>query len=223
MCSSDLGTNVRRLILDTGGRTITVGAVAAGSAIGTTSPVMVGGSDGTNVRRILTDTSGNQTVVGTVAAGSAIGTTSPVMMAGSDGTNVRRVLTDTAGNVSTTTPVGRTAGNGLTNSGIASGATNNAAFLKASAGMIYQIAAFNNGSSPRYLKFYNKASAPAPGTDNALLVLRIMVPAGGGVQMNNPLGWICSTGIAYAIVAGASDTDNTSIVANEVLLNVSWI
>jgi hypothetical protein len=44
-------------------RTEVVGAVAAGSAIGATSPLMMGGSDGTNVRRIKTDTSGNQIAI----------------------------------------------------------------------------------------------------------------------------------------------------------------
>lgn len=40
-----------------------VGTVAAGSAIGSSAPVMMGGSDGTNVRRIKVDTSGNQIAI----------------------------------------------------------------------------------------------------------------------------------------------------------------
>lgn len=39
-----------------------IGSVAAGSAIGVTAPVRIGGSDGTNVRSILTDLSGSLTV-----------------------------------------------------------------------------------------------------------------------------------------------------------------
>lgn len=73
------------------------GALAAGSAIGTVKPVLMGGSDGTNVQRVKTDTAGNQVAVGAVAAGSAIGTTAPVMMGASDGTNVQRLRTDTSG------------------------------------------------------------------------------------------------------------------------------
>jgi hypothetical protein len=43
---------------DTSGNTISVGAVAAGSAVGTTAPMLMGGSDGTNVQRIRVDTTG---------------------------------------------------------------------------------------------------------------------------------------------------------------------
>lgn len=43
---------------DTSGNTISVGAVAAGSAVGTTAPALMGGSDGTNVQRLRLDTTG---------------------------------------------------------------------------------------------------------------------------------------------------------------------
>lgn len=58
------GTNYRILATDTSGRGISVGPVAAGSVIGTSSPVLMGGSDGTNVQRLLTDTSGRVMVTG---------------------------------------------------------------------------------------------------------------------------------------------------------------
>jgi hypothetical protein len=58
-----------------------VGPVSAGSAIGASAPVMVGGSDGTNVQRIKTDTSGNQFVAGNVAS-AATDSGNPVKFGG---------------------------------------------------------------------------------------------------------------------------------------------
>lgn len=100
---------------------LVVGTVAAGGAIGATSPVMVAGSDGANVRRIFTDASGNQQVVGTVAAAGAIGATAPVMCAGSDGANVRRLLTTATGVVTTCLATGVQADRAVLTAGTADG------------------------------------------------------------------------------------------------------
>lgn len=86
----DGGGLVRSTLMDTVGRTVVVGPVAAGSAISTSAPLLCGGSDGTNVQRMLVDTGGRTIVAGAVAAGSAIGTTAPVLAGLSDGTNVQR-------------------------------------------------------------------------------------------------------------------------------------
>ena len=102
-----------------------------------------------------------------------------------------------------------------------SAASNNATSLKASAGTLYALYAVNLNAAVRYVKFYNKASSPAPGTDNALLVAVFPIPAsttGAGFSINLDPGLDFSTGIAYAVVTGASDTDNTSVAANEIFL-----
>jgi hypothetical protein len=98
-----------------------------------------------------------------------------------------------------------------------SAASNNATSVKASAGQVYGYEFFNIGTAWRYVKLYNKASAPAPATDNALLLRVIGIPPGGGVTRTIEKGQPFSTGIAYAIVNGITDTDNVSIGANEVI------
>lgn len=89
------GTNVRFRLLDTSGRSLTVGAAAAGAApVG--NPVQVGGSDGAAIRALITDTTGRQIAVGGAAAG-AVPAGNPLLVAGSDGAAVRALLTDVGG------------------------------------------------------------------------------------------------------------------------------
>lgn len=103
-----------------------------------------------------------------------------------------------------------------------SAASNNATVVKAAVGKVYQISGLNTNAAVRYLKLYNKATAPAPGTDNALL---LAVFALGATQVFNfslgAFGLYFPTGIGLALVTGASDTDNTGVGAGDILgLNV---
>lgn len=103
-------------------------------------------------------------------------------------------------------------------------ASNNATSVKASAGWLGHISVTNLNAAPVYLKFYNKASAPAPATDNALLVYVVSVPPSSltpvVIPFPDPLYF--STGIAYALVTGISDTNNTSVSASENLINLGY-
>jgi len=103
--------------------------------------------------------------------------------------------------------------------------SNNATNLKATPGSLYSIEVFNLTATIYYLKFYNKASAPAPATDNALLVQVFPIPANtavGGIVMSLNTPKAFSTGISYAIVAGLADTDNTSVPSGSIVLNGSY-
>jgi hypothetical protein len=102
-----------------------------------------------------------------------------------------------------------------------SAATNNAAFLKASAGTVWSISAFNAGASPVYVKYYNRTTAPAVGTDVPVMV--VSVPATDTVMIGGGANGIrFATGIAIAIVTGAADTDNTAVAAAQVKVATSW-
>lgn len=102
---------------------------------------------------------------------------------------------------------------GLTMSHLLLAATNNATSLKASAGQLYGASVYNNAAYPIYLKFYNKATAPAPATDT--VVYEVPVQAGTERQVHSDEGLAFATGIAYAVVKGISDTDNTSVAASD--------
>lgn len=109
-----------------------------------------------------------------------------------------------------------------TASNINSAATTNATSVKASAGTVYSVTASNTSASPRYVKLYNKASAPTVGTD--VPVLTIPVPAGGAINVPfGATGHRFATGIALAITANAADSDTTAVVASEVKVATAYI
>lgn len=105
-----------------------------------------------------------------------------------------------------------------------SAASTNATSLKASAGQIYTIAAMNLNASPRYLKLYNKASAPTVGTDTPLQVY--MIPgntAGSGLTLSVPVGMEFGTGIAFAITTGIATSDTGAVAASEIVININYL
>ncbi len=101
---------------------------------------------------------------------------------------------------------------------ISSGAANQDSYVvKASAGQLYGYALFNTTASARFVKLYNKATAP---TSADTPVLRIYVPPLGGA--NVPMGGVgaaFSLGLALRITTGAGDSDTGSCSANDVLAN----
>jgi len=102
-----------------------------------------------------------------------------------------------------------------------SAATTNATSVKASAGAVGFIYAINLNAAVRYLKLYNKASAPTVGTDTPVATLAIPASTtGAGFMLPIPGGVAFSTGIAYATTTGVADADTAAVAANEILL---WI
>jgi len=105
-----------------------------------------------------------------------------------------------------------------------SAASTNATSLKGSAGTLYAIYAVNLNAAVRYLKFYNKASAPTVGTDTPVLTLPIPASAtGAGFIWNLDPGADFSTGIAYATTTGVADADTAAVAANEIILNGIYV
>jgi hypothetical protein len=104
-------------------------------------------------------------------------------------------------------------------------ATNNATSLKASAGKVGGWVFSNANAAARYVKFYNKASAPAPATDTPVFV--VAVPGGTAalptvVTSNDAVGMAFATGIAFAVVGGMGDTDNTSVSAGDMSVDIKY-
>lgn len=104
---------------------------------------------------------------------------------------------------------------------LSSAATTNAASVKNAAGNVYGIVVSNVNAAARYLKLYNKASAPTVGTD--VPVLTVPVPATSVVSVNlGALGIRLGTGIAIALTTGAADTDATAVAAAEIKVAISY-
>lgn len=101
-----------------------------------------------------------------------------------------------------------------TTSFVNSAASTNATSTKASAGTVWSVVVSNINAAARYLKLYNKATAPTVGTDTPVIV--IPVAAGQVVQIDGGSNGIrFATGIAWALTAGAADSDTAAVSANE--------
>ena len=103
-------------------------------------------------------------------------------------------------------------------------ASNNATSLKGSAGQLYGASVYNNTSYPVYLKFCNKATACTCGTNSGADTILYTVAAQAGTEreIHTEEGIAFSTGIGYCVVKGMSDTDNTSLVAADAVVDLLY-
>lgn len=98
----------------------------------------------------------------------------------------------------------------------------NATVVKASKAVLYAFQIFNTTASAKFVKFYNKASAPVPGTDTP--VRRLMIPANGILSFHAEEGLGAFTaGLAYVITGALADADTTVLAAGDVAVNVDYI
>jgi hypothetical protein len=105
---------------------------------------------------------------------------------------------------------------------LSAAAGTNATSVKASAGRLYQVLGYNAATALRYLKLYNKASAPTVGTDTPVKTIPLP-PACAFVIDHAALGYYFSTGIAFALTVNVADSDTTSLSAGDVLaLNLDY-
>lgn len=79
---------------------------------------------------------------------------------------------------------------------------------------LYSIIATNTSAAVKFLKLYNKSSAPTVGTDTP--VLTICLPAGILTQISLAAGMYFNIGLAYAITGADGDSDTTALVAGDV-------
>lgn len=117
----------------------------------------------------------------------------------------------------------RTIGNALSSVNRISANTNNAEAITASATGLFSLEAHNfNLTLFRYLKIYDKATAPDPSSDTPKMVIALP-PLGAPVIR----GWAPSfvnlqNGLAILMVTGLADTDNTAVAANEIVANFQY-
>ena len=94
-------------------------------------------------------------------------------------------------------------------------ASTNATSVKASSGSIQSASFSNMAASIKYIKFYDKATAPTVGTDVPIFVLPI--PANGQATLTPGfLGMRLNNGIAYAITGAQALLDTTAVAAGDV-------
>lgn len=105
---------------------------------------------------------------------------------------------------------------------LSSAATTNATSVKAAAGDLFKVSGNNTVASKRYLKLYNKASAPTVGTDTPVLTFVLPASAPFAIDLGTS-GQYFATGIAFAITGAAADADTTAIAAGDIeCLNLTY-
>jgi uncharacterized cupin superfamily protein len=112
---------------------------------------------------------------------------------------------------------------GASISRLLSAASTNSTLAKSSAGQVYGWYITNNNASERYVKLYNKASAPTIGTDTPVITL--LIPgntAGAGTNVNFSAGIAFATGIGYGTTTGYADNDTGAVAAGEIIVNLFY-
>jgi hypothetical protein len=107
-------------------------------------------------------------------------------------------------------------GLGTPNRLVSAAAGNNATLVKATAGRIYKITGYSAATALRFLKLYNKATAPVVGTDTP--VDTFALPASSSFDIDfGLLGRSFATGIGFGLSTGAADADTGALVAGDIL------
>jgi hypothetical protein len=103
-------------------------------------------------------------------------------------------------------------------------ATINATVVKASAGRLYKIKGYNAAAAVRYIKFWNKATTPAPASDTALIVFSFALKASDQFDIDlTPVGYAFSSGLSYTLSTGSANNDATAVTAADIVgLNVLY-
>lgn len=100
---------------------------------------------------------------------------------------------------------------------VSAAAGNNATLVKATAGRIYKITGYNAATTLRFLKLYNKATAPVVGTDTPPDTFALLPSSDFDIDFGI-IGRSFSTGIGFGLSTGAADADTGALVAGDILV-----
>lgn len=102
---------------------------------------------------------------------------------------------------------------------VVAAASTNATVVLAAPGRVTGIYAFSVSASIRYLKLYDKATAPTVGTDVPVLVMQLSnIGANGNpreVRLPGDGLWF-ENGIGLALTGAADDADTTALTAGDI-------
>lgn len=120
-----------------------------------------------------------------------------------------------------TTPALTTSG-GASYSNVIAAATPAVTVVKSSAGNIYQVIGFNSSATPVFIHFFDATSVSLGTTATSFVWMIPGNTAGAGftIPLNYPRSM--ANAIRYAVTGGIASTDNTSITASSVIVDVSF-
>lgn len=103
---------------------------------------------------------------------------------------------------------------GLTTRRINAAATTNSTLVKALAGQVYAWSFSNPSAAAKFVRLFDKATAPTVGTDTP--VLTIALAAGATATFSTEIGIAFALGIGFDITGANGDADATAVAANDV-------
>jgi hypothetical protein len=104
----------------------------------------------------------------------------------------------------------------------ASAATTNAQLLGSGTKMVMGVDVSNtHATNWAFIKFFNKATTPTPGTDTPIRT--IAIPPNSSRYVVNPFGRAFSAGIGIAITGAFTDLDTTAVLLNQVYWEVEYV
>lgn len=109
-----------------------------------------------------------------------------------------------------------------THSSIVSAANTNATLVKAWATVVGSMQISNSSTSWRYVKLYDKVTAPVV-WDSSAIKKNIGVPPGDTLLLNFSTHIRFALGLGMRITANPAVSDDTAIGANEVIVNISYV
>lgn len=102
-------------------------------------------------------------------------------------------------------------------------ASTNAVNIKNAAGQIFGWNIFNNatGIYPVFIKLFNQATTPIPGTDAPFMTIGVQAGVSREVWIDR--GFDCSLGLGICIVKGIGDFDLTPISAGDCVVDIFYL
>ena len=113
--------------------------------------------------------------------------------------------------------------NQYTNHTLNSAATTNATLVKTGACTIKQAFFFNASAATKYIRLYNKATAPTVGTDAPVIVIAVPATSSKEFVFGDNSGLPFSLGVGYAITGAAARLDATGVAAGDVQVYINVI
>jgi len=92
--------------------------------------------------------------------------------------------------------------------------------VKAAAGQVYGWYLFNNAASARYVRLYDKATAPTVGADTPKMTIAIPPSSAANVSIVGGIAFANGIGIGASTLV--ADNDSTAPASNDVVVNVFY-
>lgn len=103
---------------------------------------------------------------------------------------------------------------------LSAAASVNSTLVKSSRGRVFRIAGFNANAAARYLKLYNKATAPTVGTDTPVWTEYLAPTSKFSIDLG---GLYFATGIGFGLTTAGADADTGALTAADILaMNLTY-